>query len=263
MGKNEITVHTLIYTKADLDQAPDDERLFFLMASSAANDTQMLNKTIAVILREEDAGYRLINQGNSAYGLMILRMLTGRLNEAWKLIRSHKGMLEAKYEADLSDEGQSALKAIFAYFERPKPGSLIWRVRDGVAFHHESKHVEAAYQTLDPNADIGDYLHPSIGNTLFYTTEMLQYETLKNLAGTDDHIEALHQLIDETREQTMNINALIFGFVVVFARRYLPHALEGLATERETIPVPAFEELALPYFSLLPANSPQSDRERL
>ncbi|PTQ63432.1 hypothetical protein C8J45_1053 [Sphingomonas sp. PP-CE-3G-477] len=248
----EITVHTLIYTKADLDRAPPAERLFFLMASSVANDTQMFNKTLAVILAQDDAGHRLINQGNSAFGLMILRMLTGRLNEAWKLVRKHQAMIETTYESGLSDEGRIAFRAILAYFDRPKPGSLIWRVRDGMAFHHAPEHVEAAYQSLDPNADIGDYIHRNIGNTLFYTIEMLQYETLKNLAGVDDHIMALSQLITDTRVQTVNFNSFIFSFTLAFAKRYLPHALNRLADEAETIPVPRFDELSLPYFSLLP-----------
>ncbi|MDD1452658.1 hypothetical protein NHF48_019775 [Sphingomonas sp. H160509] len=242
----EITLHTLIYTKADLDRTPDDERLFFLMASSVANDTQMLNKTMAVILREDDAGYRITNQGNAAFALMMLRMLTGRLNEGWKLIRKHRAMIEASYESELSEDAKEGFHAILAYFDHPKPGSLIWRVRDGMAFHHAPDHVEAAYRSLDPATDIGDYLHPSIGNTLFYTIELLQYETLKNLAGMDDHIEAVHQLVEDTRLQTVAFNSFIFGFTLVFAKRYLQHALDGLKDERETIPVPEFEALNLP-----------------
>lgn len=247
---SEITVHTLVYTKGDLDRAPPDERLFFLMASSVANDTQMLNKTLAVILEQDDAGHRLINQGNSAFGLMILRMLTGRLNEAWKLVSKFSRMIKANYESDLSDEAREGFKAILIYFGSKR--SLILGVRDGMAFHHLSEHVEAAYHSLDPDADIGDYLHRNIGNTLFYTIEILQYETLKNLAGMDDHIKALNQLITDTRVQTGNFNLFIFGFALEFAKHYLPHALDRLADETETIPVPRFDQLSLPYFSLLP-----------
>lgn len=249
---SEITLHTLIYSKADLDKTPPDQRLFFLMATSVANDTQMLNKTLAVILKEEDSEHRLINQGNSAFAFSMLRMLAGRLNEAWKLIRKHEKMIEAVYVARLSEEALSGYRAIVAYFDHPKPGSLIWRVRDGMAFHHDHKHVEAAYGSLDPDADIGDYLNPRIGNTLFYTTEMLQYETLKNLAGMSDHIKALRQLITDTREQTSNFNSFIFGYTLVFTQCYLPHSLDRLKDEAETIPVPSFEQLSMPYFSLLP-----------
>jgi hypothetical protein len=247
---SEITLHTLVYSKADLDKAPSDERLFFLMASSVANDTQMLNKTLAVIIGETDGGYRLINQGNSAYGFLILRMLTGRLNEAWKLVSKFARMVKASYEADLSEDARDAFRRILTYFGGNR--SLILDVRDGVAFHHLPEHVEAAYQSLDPDADIGDYLHPKIGNTLFYTTEILQYETLKNLAGTSDHIEALRQLIADTQAQTSNFNNFIFGFTLVFAERHLSHSLDRLKEESETIPVSKFETLSLPFFSLLP-----------
>lgn len=247
-----LKLHTLMYTKADLEAAPADERTFFLMATSVANDTQALNKTLVVILGTDDSAHRIVNQANSAYAFLVLRLIAGRLNEAWKLVRRHKDMLTNRYTQYLTDQAREGLEALFAYFDHPKPGSLIWRVRDGTAFHHDEKHVAAAFDSLDPDIDLGDYLSERISNTLFYTTEMLQYETLRNLAGTSDTVEAIQKLIQATSSQTTNFNDFIYGYTLVFAERYLLHALKRLPGESDTFEVSNFDELSLPYFSILP-----------
>ncbi|GAA0456611.1 MULTISPECIES: hypothetical protein [Sphingomonas] len=247
-----LKLHTLIYSKADLEVVPEDERTFYLMATSVANDTQALNKTLAIILQTVEDEHRITNQGNSAFAFVILRMIAGRLNEAWKLVRKNRDMIASKYEAELSTNAQEGLRALIAYFDHPKPGSLIWRVRDGAAFHHDEKHVAAAFDSLEPLDDLGDYLHEKVGNTLFYTTEIIQYETLKNLAGAPNLADAIKQLINDTRDQTTNFNEFIYGFALTFAERYLPHALERLADEFDEFAVANLADLQLPYFSTLP-----------
>lgn len=251
MRTGKLRLHTLIYSKADLEVVPADERTFFLMATSIANDAQALNKTLAIILQTVEGSHRIINQGNSAYAFLILRMVAGRLNEAWKVVRKAKTMIDSRYGDDLTDQARDGLKALFAYFDHPKPGSLIWRVRDGAAFHHDEKHVAAAFDSLDIDDDLGDYLHERVGNTLFYTTEVLQYETLKNLAGTANTSDAIEQLINDTRDQTTNFNDFIYGFTLVFAERYLSHALARLPGEFDDLEVPILTDLRLPYFSIL------------
>ena len=51
-----IDVYTLVFTKADLDAAPKAERLFYLMGTGLANEVQMLNKTLAVVVKSADGG---------------------------------------------------------------------------------------------------------------------------------------------------------------------------------------------------------------
>ena len=251
MRSGKLRLHTLIYSKADLEIVPADERTFFLMATSIANDTQALNKTLAIILQTVEGNQRIVNQANSAYAFLILRMVAGRLNEAWKVVRKNKDMITSRYAGDLTDEAREAFEALFAYFDHPKPGSLIWRVRDGAAFHHDAKHVAAAFDSLDIDDDLGDYLHERVGNTLFYTAEVLQYETLKNLAGTANTSDAIEQLINDTRDQTTNFNSFIYGFTLTFAERYLAHALARLPQEYDDLEVPILTDLQLPYLAVL------------
>ncbi len=213
----------------------------------------MLNKAMAVILDSDEPDCpRIANQANSAFAMLMLRMLSGRLYEAWKLLASFSKTLKADYEPSMGEEAREALKRVRAYFSpRGKKHSLIHDVRDNVAFHSLREAVEGAYTSLPDTDDLGDYLHRSIGNTLYFTIEILHYETLKNLANAPDYPTALRMLVSETHRQTSDFNAAIYGFALVFCKRFLPEALNGLSTETEVIPGRPFHELKLPFFSQL------------
>jgi predicted DNA-binding ribbon-helix-helix protein len=255
MSDPAVTIYTLQYTKADLDNAPAEDRFFFLMASSLANDAQMLNKTMKIILDTDDVDAPLIvKQGNSAFAMMILRMTSGRLTEGWKLLSQFSKILKRDYEPAMSGESKDALKEVRAYFN-PKGGlSLLQSIRDSVAFHSLKEMVEQSYASLDSNMELGDYLSRNIGNTLYYTAELLHYESLRHLAKIDDQSKALGAAMDDAINQTANFNSAIFGFVRIFCERYLKRSLERLQNESETIGVRRFDELKLPYFSALPGS---------
>jgi len=245
----EITVHTLAYSKADLDKAPPKERFFYLMAGSVANDSAILTKALLASLKSEDFGNTITNQGNSTVLFFILRMLSGRLVEASKLTTKNSKMIKAEYEADLSPEAKSSFYAILKYFAGKR--SLLLEVRDKMAFHHVNQSVEQAYQSLDRSNDLGDYMHEKSGNNLYYTAEILHYETLKNASGLG-HEEAIDRWVGDAIEQSNNFGNLINGFALVFAKRYLPHALDKLDNEVERVPVLDSDKAALPFFTLLP-----------
>jgi len=251
----EITVHTLAYSKADLDAAPADERLFYLMAGSIANDTAILNKAMLVSLENEDFGSKISGQGNSTSALFILRMLSGRLAEAAKLTGQKNKMIKEKYEDDLSEEAKAGFRGILKYFSGKS--SLLLKVRDQMAFHHLSDFVEPAYASLDDAHELGDYMHVTSGNTLYYTAEMLHYEALKKLSGLS-HEDAISRWVDDALEQSKNFGDFLGGFALVFAQRHLQQSLEKLERESERVPVVDLHKLALPYFTLppdLPDNS--------
>jgi hypothetical protein len=259
-GMDTITLHSLVYYKGDLDKVPPDDRLFFLMAGAISNDTQALNKLLAVIIGTPDHDNAIHKQANSAFATLALRMLTGRLNEAYKLVSKYSNkLIRPHYLDEMSDEAKEGFQKLHEYFGGKR--SLILKVRDGMAFHSIPEHVEAAYARLEPKGDLGDYLGRSIGNTLYYTPEILHFETLMHLTGIHDAATAIETWVQDAQEQTSNFNSFIFGYVLVFAKRYLQDALDKLPDEAEIIPVEAFEALKLPYLSKFPSTDQDGPRE--
>lgn len=249
----EITVHSLVYSKADLDKVPAEERLFFLMAGSVANDTAILNKLLlASVKNQSDFGSAIAGQGNSTAAVFILRMLSGRLVEAGKLTAKSSNLIKTRYEADLSQMAKDSFYAILRYFAGKR--SLLLNIRDQMAFHHLSESVERAYLTLDESIDLGDYMQTATGNTLYYTAELLHYENLKNLSGLP-HEEAIPRWVDDATEQSKNFGNFVNGYALVFAKRYLPQAFDKLAIEAEQVPAIDLQKIVLPFFTVLPDRS--------
>lgn len=242
-----IDIHTMQYTKADLDRAPEDDRLLFIMATGLANDTQMLNKTLAVIIEtDRDSSNRIINQANSAFGMLILRLLAGKMYEGWKLLSRFSSKIKQDYEPYMSDEVSRALKELRAYFNpKGKKHSLIHDIRDKVAFHSLKEDVSKAYESFDDAAELGDYLHRKIGNTLYYTTELIQCQILKDISGCADVTKALTALLDQTQQQTFNFNSVIYNMAHTFVDRYIP---DCLSDEIERIEVRTYDDIAMPFF---------------
>ncbi|AJP70574.1 hypothetical protein TS85_00070 [Sphingomonas hengshuiensis] len=224
------------------------------MSTGLANELQMLNKMVAVIIDSAPPNApRIVNQGNSAYAMLVMRMLAGRMCEGWKVLSGFSKKLKADYEPHMSEDGRVALRNLRAYFNPGKgKQSLITDVRNNVAFHSLREIVAAAYDALPPMDDLGDYLHRHIGNTLYYTTEILQYEALKQLAGVGDGAEALRLMQRDAHAQTNNFNTAIYSFVVAFCERYLKGALATLPDETETFEVRSFDDMRLSFFSELP-----------
>lgn len=246
-----IDVYSLIFTKADLDAAPKAERLFYLMATGLANEVQMLNKTLAVVVDTADGGQRIVNQANSAFAMLIVRLLAGRLWEGWGVISAASGWLRSDYEPRMSAAGVAALRDLRAIFNQ-KGGSFLKRLRDKVAFHSDAEAVEAAYDEMPPDEELGEYICRTVGNTLHYSAELLHYRTLSQITGEPDHEAAVRLLLNETHRLTPLFNDVINAFVLVFAEQYLSAGLARMQDERETLMVDAFEDQRLSFFSKLP-----------
>jgi hypothetical protein len=242
------------YRKADLTEIPSEDRTFFFMVTALANEIQMLSKTVAVLVGSDDSDQHLIEkQGNSAFAMLMVRMLSGRLTEGWKTISLFSKRLKTDYEPLLSDESREALRSIRSYFNPGKDKKpLIRTVRDNVAFHSLREPLEAAFEGLASDAELGEYMCTTMGNTLYYTAEVLHYQILSKLAGVDDEVEALRIVLKDTLQLSNNFNDTIYGFALVFCERFLPDALKNLANEKELVDVCPFDDLRLEFFSGLP-----------
>ena len=246
---DEITLFSFKYKKGDLDKAPADERLFYLMAGSVANDISMLNKLLLGNNNSSDLDNAIVNQGLSTGTFFILRMLSGRLTEAHKLTSKFSKMIKSEYEEDLSESAKDGFRSILRYFSNKD--CLLRNVRDRMAFHHLPEFATKAYENLDITIEIGEYLHESVGNTLYYTSEILHYVMLNDIAELG-HEASIEKWIDDASKQSKSFGDLVHGFAHEFSNKYLRHLLEQFNLEPETIPVIDFRRSSIPFFTTLP-----------
>lgn len=246
-----IELHELHYTKADLAKVPKRDRILFLMATGLANDLQTLYKVFALAVAD-DGDEIIVQQGNSAVGMLMLRNLAGRLWEGRNLLENAYNPIEEHYRNDLSVEASTALVELRAYFSRRR--NLINTVRDKIGFHADRGIVSSAFNRLPDDADMGDYFSTTVGNTLYYSAEMLHFEAINGFTGLGDQRSSLQRLVMDIKTLTIWFNSFVYGFVRVFLQRYLQKELEECRDRRTVLKgVLKMEDLCIPYFMVNPA----------
>lgn len=247
-----IELQTIEYTKGDLAKVPQDHRIFFLTLTSLINDCQTLFKQVAVAV-EDVPGNRIINQGNSAVGLLNMRLWAGRMWEGWLAISKFSGTIKSDYEPHLSPNGMAALSELRRYF--PAKDNLINRIRNKVGFHADPHTIESAFQSLNDDDDMGDYLNKTIGNTLFYSCEMVHYRALSEITGIASSRDALLSVITSMNRTQLQLNSFGLGFVNAFYWRFLRDAItraKESEPERLEEGVLRFDQMRFAFFAEMP-----------
>jgi hypothetical protein len=255
-----IELFELHYTKSELARAPEKDRLFYLMATGLANHLQTLMKLFAVAV-DEQRDELIIKQGGSAVGMLMLRLLAGRLWEGWQLICSAYNPIEANYESAFSPETFGALAELRAYFTQKR--NLMNTVRDKIGFHADKGIVKRALERLPDDTDMGDYLCRTVGNTLYFSAELLHYEAIHGFTRTDDQLASLQKLVGDVQLLVGHFNTFIFGFAAIFLSKHLSRQLGEMRTHKTVLDgVPSLAELELPYFTQFPNRTPGNNPSR-
>ena len=149
----------LTLTKAQLDQIPADERLFYFMAGQLHNDINILEKLLVAATNElELVGSEPAKRRAAlAQAVLILKLTAGRLYEGHKMINetfSAKGFLK-RYKAEMSSAQLAILDTLNKYYGGK---SAIQRIRRKFAFHLDAASIAAAYANTPAEFTSVEYL---------------------------------------------------------------------------------------------------------
>ncbi|QOZ07838.1 hypothetical protein [Bradyrhizobium sp. CCBAU 51765] len=187
---------------------------------------------------------------------IIMRILIGKLHEAWELFKaraqSNKNISE-KYLTKLEDEAAEALKKLNEYFGKK---NAVTEIRNKVAFHYKDKDdlMEENFQRLPETEPWEFYLSKTHGNTFYYASEMVATGSALSLAGKIDEreqaslaadIKAFSDLSNVVLEVSKNITTLFSWLISDIISAYVPEP--ELKTEKLE-DGPKLSGFALPYF---------------
>ncbi|MFI5295975.1 MAG: hypothetical protein ACHQ0Y_13245 [Thermodesulfovibrionales bacterium] len=150
---------------------PEDERVLFILLGHAVNEINILRKTFYLFSQfSEEPRWRA--HVHTSQSLVFARILTGKLFEAWELLR--KGYfgtrLSHEYDQHLDTEIKEALKSLKQYFGRD---NLIDTIRNRFAFHYSPNDAKAILEHSLPNEEMVMYMAPDEANTLYYASEFV------------------------------------------------------------------------------------------
>ncbi len=244
----------LTLTKAQLDQIPPDERLFYFMAGQLHNDINILTKLLTAAINELKLVEKEPPKRSAALAqvLLLLKLTAGRLYEGHKMIGetfSAKGFL-TKYKAEMSSATFVNLDTLNKYFGGK---SVIQRIRTKFAFHLDAESIAAAYANAPPEFTSVEYLSESYaGHNLFHTSETLSLiaivgDGLENWQGT------IGQIVGEITTTCVTLGTFLMGFIGIIFKNHLGLTMEHLGAVTITITDdPSIDDVRLPFFCLPP-----------
>ena len=244
----------LTLTKAQLDQIPADERLFYFMAGQLHNDINILTKLLTAAINEVELVGREPPKRSAALAqvLLLLKLTAGRLYEGHKMIRetfSAKGFLK-KYKAEMSSATFVSLDTLNRYFGSK---SAIQRIRTKFAFHLDAKSIAAAYANAPPEFTSVEYLSKRYpGHNLFHTSETLSLIAIVG-DGLENWQDTIGQIVGEITATCLTVGTFLMGFIGIIFNKHLGLTMEHLEAAAITITDdPSIDDVRLPFFCLPP-----------
>ena len=243
----KLDMWSLTLSKRDLEAAPEDERLFHLMAGQLANELNILTKTI-LIAHNGVVGHEVQMRAHLAQTLYFVRVLAARLHQGWELIQKAYHPLHPHYNAGLTDKGRDALKAIKKHFGQT---NIVSVVRNKMAAHADPETFRKAFAALPVDADLVDYFGEDRGHCLYFSAEFLTLVAMIELTGAPDWQTALDKALNETIALAGTMGDFVLEAMAVFVNRNLRHlSFEPFQVEAG----PPIDKAQLPFFAARPTD---------
>ncbi len=174
---------------------PPEERAVFLTFAHIMNEVNALLRA-SVWSANFSSPVQAIGDGQVSLTLMFIKLLAGKLNEAWQVINGayFSKQLSREYHTRLSTRGRDALAEIKRYFS----GQLnkVQVIRNSDAFHYSPAELASVLPSV--SEPLTSYMqHESPQNDLFYFAEAVAAEALFQSIGMDNNNDTLYKLVDE------------------------------------------------------------------
>ncbi|WP_332771432.1 hypothetical protein [Phenylobacterium sp.] len=232
-----IKIIPLSVTKVDLDRAPEDHRVLFLLAGQFANDINLLRKQL--IFANNGAGRdEFGNRTSMALAMLMVRLLVARMVAAWELLERKKyldllvqAITELSTDDDTRPYAEAASRAVPLLTAAFVAGGTLSLVRRKAAAHTDIANLKSAYAALPADYEMTDYLSEVVGNCLYGAADDLAVRVTLDFTGHDEPKVAISHLADSTIEASGAMEDLLQAWMTYFVIAHLNDRLND-ATEK-------------------------------
>jgi len=181
--KGGMELHRIKLTKKKLAAMPEGERALLFLLGHANNEINVLSKLILMV-RKNEAPNQIVDHVETGQIFVIMRLLIGKLHEAWELFKNRfqgDRQLTEKYASQFGPEAAAALQELNRHFGK---GSPLTAIRNKIAFHYTDKDnlTEANFQRLAEAEPLEFYLTKTVGNSFYHAAELVLSLSAINLA---------------------------------------------------------------------------------
>lgn len=246
-------VHSVRIERAKLAAKPENERVLLLQLAHASNEINVLTKLI-LMMRKDTPASQIIDHVEAGQTFIFMRLLIGKLHEAWELFKNRAqsdSAIRTTYLPKLRSEAAKALEELNRHFGQ---GSALTAIRNKISFHYTDKEnlTEANFQQLAPTEPLQFYLTTTVGNTFYHVGELVAQLSAINLLkpraadpndGSSTEARAFTALCEEIIVVSRNITELFGELIGILA--------EDIIEDPTTVEIPDGPKLStftLPYF---------------
>jgi hypothetical protein len=250
MGKTKnnrpLILHRVTISKEKFDSIPEPERLLFILFGHLIFEINTLLRLFLWSSSFENIRNEEMN-ARMAQGLVIARVLIGKLNEAYRLIKNHYNREIAKiYNPLLNDAARKAFSHLKSYFSN---SNLINAVRNKYAFHYSHAELANILMQIPPNDNLVFYLSQDSRNSFFCSAEKIVSNAMLEAIEPGSPDKAQERLQKETIEITKSLATFLQWYMDTVMIKYLGRSLEEMGAIEIRIPkLPKDTEMELPYF---------------
>jgi len=202
-----VKINKIALTKEDLFALPPNERVFLVYAGHALNELNILCRLIVIAMpvrRGEAERQFMVIQS-----MMFLRMLAGKLHEAWVLFGKvfYGSRLSLQFKDQLSEDGTKALRELNEYFK--KPISSVTEVRNLHAFHYDAKQVDNGLENMLPHMSLDIYFDENSANTIYGFADNIINSSVMASVGSPDSHKGMETLMADTESVARSFQLLL------------------------------------------------------
>ncbi len=204
--------------KEKLNVMPENERTLLFLLGHATNEINVLQKLLIMTVGGRPEG-SFVDHVEAAQAMIIMRILIGKLHEAWSLLQTRyfKSTVAKEYSALIDNEGRVALK----YLKKHFANSPLSQLRNSVCFHYpQSREIQRAYEAL-PNEIWRFYLAQHSANTFYLASETAVNYLLASELGGDPGRSGLKALFDAVITVARQLAAFFGKLIVLICEKWL------------------------------------------
>jgi hypothetical protein len=244
-------LHRFRFQGKNLAEMPEAERVFVVVLGSIANEINILQKFIIMAHDLEDDPEPAEIQGRTAQTMCLLRVLIGKLNEAYLTIRVRylDAGLHSQIEDRFDENNIQVFEHFIEYFSKPKNNLNV--LRNKIAFHNDWEFVRQNLKSVPDDAGMFIYTDETAGNTLFHFADLIAAFIMSNHVKPDDFEAGLDELTEEAVRLAGNlVNFSSACLAIMISRRI------GLTQDQvELRSASKLGDVRIPFF-MVPVSSP-------
>jgi hypothetical protein len=236
-------------SKQDLARIPADERAFLFFLGQAINEISCLSK-ITYMSGNAPEGHKLIENVHVGQTLILLRILIGKVHEAWTLFR--QSPIRKVYRDRLSQEQKNIEQALGKRLGRD---TVICGVRKiAFHFHNNVDEINNAFNALSDDEPWLFYLSDKVGNSFHYASELvmqrIMIETIEDASPTQgatarDEWRRADALFQTATSISRDLVAVLMSYLIQIIKE---HFGDTRAAPIARIEAPELKKLSIPFF---------------